>query len=782
MGTVKVIGSILFFLAGIVTGYAQSEIDLIVQQYESFYKENLDVRVQLIFNQNKYAPTDTAYFISYIVADNKLHREGKHLITINLIDAQGNLRLRQLVKVTDGEGSNQIIIPEDIGAGFYNVVAYGDWTGKFDSLKVFKYEIEIVAKNQLVRDVPASLAASVEGGHLIAGVFNKVVIQASPPGERLQLTTDEGQALQLFKTDNNGFASVTFMPEINKRYYIERENESKTYALPVPQADGCSIIATSSQSEGPLKVMVSSPEGSAYRKEELIILLSANGKIYSSGKFKFDGKVFVPLEIRQEDLPNGVVHLSILSTSGNAIASRQFYVSKPEPIQVDIKTNKQIYSTREKITLNVNLKDNHGNPLEGDFLIRVTNKTLLDYKNELQFRDDLSISPFINRPFINQRVDSGWAAYLDQYLILNSHPLPWERIMAKRVNSASTAWADFEKRGTVYYGDSDELVPAQSRILFYLQKAGWWYQTTILDKGMVGLTLPDFYGVDELFYIIETKNGKELNKVRIAWESDENMVFPQAFRSHESDESDSYASFVENTRMINQSYGFYTKEDKPTTMSNPMTPLSNLESFMIPDISVNSEEYISFSSMDELIREIVPSLFVRRTKRNVIVRVSLLSPLIPTHDPVYIIDGIATKNTQYFLSLDPTEISNIKLINNPKKLLPLGLMGENGIVMVRTKRGELREPIDSASLVMGQSLPHPFISADYSSSGNNVHPDFKSTLYWNPSVITDADGVAKLEFYSSDDIVDWNISIKGFTKQGLPFSANHQFTVGPRVE
>jgi hypothetical protein len=107
---------------------------------------------------------------------------------------------------------------------------------------------------------------------------------------------------------------------------------------------------------------------------------------------------------------------------------------------------------------------------------------------------------------------------------------------------------------------------------------------------------------------------------------------------------------------------------------------------------------VLFPTIEELIREIVPSMFIRKSGKRIIVRVSLLSPLISTQDPVYIIDGIATKNSEFFLSLDPSEIVTIKLINDSKKLLPLGLLGKNGIVIVKTKSGDRREPLDSALL------------------------------------------------------------------------------------
>jgi len=42
-----------------------------------------------------------------------------------------------------------------------------------------------------------------------------------------------------------------------------------------------------------------------------------------------------------------------------------------------------------------------------------------------------------------------------------------------------------------------------------------------------------------------------------------------------------------------------------------------------------------------------------------------------------------------------------------------------------------------------------FFSNDTKQDYNNT-PDYRATLYWNPSLTTDKDGNATIEFYNSD--------------------------------
>jgi hypothetical protein len=61
-----------------------------------------------------------------------------------------------------------------------------------------------------------------------------------------------------------------------------------------------------------------------------------------------------------------------------------------------------------------------------------------------------------------------------------------------------------------------------------------------------------------------------------------------------------------------------------------------------------------------------------------------------------------------------------------------------------------------------------FVSPDYSTENlkNSRIPDYRNTLYWNPSLNPDKDGNAIAEFWSSDNKSDYVINIQGFANDG----------------
>lgn len=234
-----------------------------------------------------------------------------------------------------------------------------------------------------------------------------------------------------------------------------------------------------------------------------------------------------------------------------------------------------------------------------------------------------------------------------------------------------------------------------------------------------------------------------------------------------------YAEFTSRKKLMDKSYSFYGNSEILKKASLSENPNSDFEDELTGvDYSVKVDEYVVFPTMEELIREVVPSLLHRRIKGNSIVRVVLPDGAIPNEDPLYIIDGIMTKNTDYFLQLKPADIITIKVVRTINKLNRFGTMGRNGIVLIQTKGIDHNELKSKNTLISikGLNKPAPFRILAHSISSDLRKPDFRSTLYWNPSVTTNSRGEGSINFSASDDVGCFLIRVQGITSDGRPFS------------
>ena len=86
--------------------------------------------------------------------------------------------------------------------------------------------------------------------------------------------------------------------------------------------------------------------------------------------------------------------------------------------------------------------------------------------------------------------------------------------------------------------------------------------------------------------------------------------------------------------------------------------------------------------------------------------------------------------------------------------------------------GEIRDMGRRVIKVQGYSRPVSFYSPQYPEGPIEGNVDARRTLYWNPNVITDEDGDARVEFYNNSFTRRFTISAAGITASGIPYILN----------
>jgi hypothetical protein len=241
----------------------------------------------------------------------------------------------------------------------------------------------------------------------------------------------------------------------------------------------------------------------------------------------------------------------------------------------------------------------------------------------------------------------------------------------------------------------------------------------------------------------------------------------------ENEKANSYADFVNRKKLVDRSYNFYGNAEALAKSSSSENLNKDFEDELTGvDYSVKVDEYVVFPTMEELIREVVPSLLHRKVRGNSIVRVVLPDGAIPNENPLIIIDGIMTKNINYFLQLKPADLISIKVVRTINKLNRFGTLGRNGIVLVQTKGIDHTKLKNENTLisVKGLNKPIPFRVTSHTILSDQRIPDFRSTLYWNPAVISNPRGESVINFSASDDVGNFLISVQGITSDGKPFA------------
>lgn len=146
------------------------------------------------------------------------------------------------------------------------------------------------------------------------------------------------------------------------------------------------------------------------------------------------------------------------------------------------------------------------------------------------------------------------------------------------------------------------------------------------------------------------------------------------------------------------------------------------------------------------------------------------SILFPKEVIVTINDALIDGSPDQILStIDPATVESVE-VNTGINVL-YGSVGGNGIVSIYTKK-EFTNSKDIKNIplmkIPGYSQPRKFNAPDYSSPVTDAtKADYRSTVYWDPNVVTNAiTGTATISFYAADLASRYLIVAEGITIKG----------------
>lgn len=766
------------FLFVIATAFMRSNADFIktlTKKLQEYKSQKPHVNVFLFFNQNIYTPGDTAYFSAHFLTEDLAPIGGRQVIRVELIDQSGSLVFFENIAVKEGKGSNQVAIPADLKAGVYQWVAYSDWMKNFGSEFYFRQDFLLVSKNNLVsglKNVEATLNFFPEGGSLVSSVPNSMVVTSNVKiTTPVTISDQDGNQVTQIEFSEGKRSHFVFTPKTNTSYYAEVEYQDKPLRINLPTASKEGFVMRLSALQDLIKLDIRTPRESKSRGENLWLVVSARSEVYFSAAVRFDDRELITVQFPSAELPAGICYATLFTEQGEVLSERMFAVKSSSEVKAGVEKNQLTYTPRSPVELKVSLKDQLGNPIQGEFAVSVYNQKLFNTQlaapqidQYLYVKSDL--------PDFNG-MDSYSEKDLDLLLITQRNKrLDWKEIYEGNLKAVHSFKSLIQYSGRVINKENGQPVTDSARVVVYLQKNMMGYEATTHKDGSFDLAfLFDFWNDDEIFYTVEGRKGKELN-AKVEWGIDSSSHLPLK-PMIEGETSSSYAVFANRKRLMDRSYNFYNNADAGKKISLSEDPNHDFEDELTGvDYSVKVDEYVLFPTMEELIREVVPSLLHRKVRGNSIVRVVLPDGAIPREDPLFIIDGIMTKKTNYFLQLKPSDIISIKVVRTASKLNRFGTMGLNGIVLVYTKGIDHKKLKSENTLisVKGLNKATPFRVPVHAASSDQRVPDFRSTLYWNPAVNINARGEGTIKFSASDDVGNFMIQIQGITSDGQPFS------------
>ncbi|MBX2941397.1 MAG: hypothetical protein KF860_03550 [Cyclobacteriaceae bacterium] len=764
---------LLFFLVGFVEDEPIKELTEKFNSYNEIFPQN---KLVLTFNQPEYAPGDTVFFKAYLLNEDLMPIKGRQVASLVLVDEDGNEAIRESFTISNGAAVNQTVLPNDLNGGVYKLVAYTNWMKNFSSKMYFSQILHVASENYFEpkQDQPVKMDLFPEGGNMITGLPIRIVAAATrgdvPATAEGRIVDSKGNELTRFVCDKTGLASFEITLSDQMQYTLEVLPEGVKTRIQVKE-EGYSLHV---DQEGELLNVLISPQLERVTKEGVYVIATSRSKIRYASVISLSENKSSSVLIPVKNIPEGILQISLFDSKLNELASRLVYVDHQNEPSVSIRLDKESVATRSTISFGVSISDQNGQVKNADVTISGIYCDLFsgiptaDFQEQLLVGSDIPESNyFLNEVDLNIREG---LALLDKYLITKE----WERfhwsevLINKRRIPTHRPQDILVYNGIASFRDTGKPVPDSTQVLFFLQKNIFGYEVNTVGDGIV--TWPvyfDFYGDENVMYSMESK-GKTLanTSIRLLHDSLPGVKAPLVTRS---DKQDPYYTFNTIAKVANTAYGYRWNEEAPKIVNaNPNAALEDeLEG---ADFSINVDDYVVFPTMEDLFREIVRFVQNRKVGGKQTLRMLSTDSNNPMMgDPLYVVDGIATKNTDFILKMNPGDIATIKVINNVKKLRNLGGITKNGVVFFQTKVANMRSLIPKNDIINIRGLNRPMQFSTTPNQQSERTPYLKSSVYWSAQPQFNENGLISDTFYSADNTGAIKVRVQGITSDGIPF-------------
>lgn len=193
-----------------------------------------------------------------------------------------------------------------------------------------------------------------------------------------------------------------------------------------------------------------------------------------------------------------------------------------------------------------------------------------------------------------------------------------------------------------------------------------------------------------------------------------------------------------------------------------------------PDVALIMNDFVRLPVMEEVFYELLDGVLMKKKKTGYDIIVSDPVFNMPyDKPPVLFVDGVVVHDPAVIAELSPDLVEEIDVI---RERYIVGDYLFYGLVNIITYAGDysnialpgyaVRLPYRVTDQVMRFSAPEYRTEPDRETR----IPDFRNTLYWNPSVTPGQDGRQVTEFWSSDLAGNYNINIQVITTDGNTIS------------
>src|SRR6266498_363173 len=767
-----------------------------IEQYGTNFPQE---KIYIQFDKPAYAPGETIWYKAYLMAGIDVSTISTN-IYFDFADADGNLSMHAVEPAVHSSADGNFDIPSSFNGKSIHIKAYTKWMLNFDSSFLYNKDITVIqtkpvaAKNTTLQ-VKASVQFFSEGGDCIAGINNKVAFKAitfngKPCNIKGVVVNSKGESVAELKCVHDGMGFFYLEPQANETYTAKwKDEKGASYQTALPDFKNTGVALEIKVANGARGFLIKRTEDATPNFKQVHVVATMQQQLVYMASVKLDATQITGGSIPVAQLPSGILQITLFDSNWAALAERITFVNNND-YQFDPEVGFAALGTskRGKNTLVINLPDS----IESNLSVSVTDAGIGvdssdDIISHLLLTGDLRGNVYKPSYYFSNNSDS-LREQLDLIMLTNGwRKIKWEDIVYGKMPAIKypndTSYLSLS--GKVYGATAQDL--RESPVLFmilektkdtsrqsvqsYLNKDGSFSEPHII-----------LFDTTKIYYRL-TGTNKFNNSTEVAFNTGMLPSKPKIFF----DKNPALLFFdtaAENrNRYFAEEQARLAKLLQGTTLQGVTVKAKTKSALQVLD-----EKYTSglFSGGDAHQFNISndPSA---QAALNVLTYLQgrVAGLMISAGNTVGGQSSVTWRGgtPSFYLDEAPVDVSQLTNINmsnvayvkvfNPPFFGAFG-GGSNGAIAVYTQKGGSTNTNAKPGkgltykIVIGYAGQKEFYSPNYGTfDQRNEQEDLRSTLYWNPMILTTRENhVIKINFYNNDTTSSFRVIVEGVSKEG----------------
>lgn len=189
------------------------------------------------------------------------------------------------------------------------------------------------------------------------------------------------------------------------------------------------------------------------------------------------------------------------------------------------------------------------------------------------------------------------------------------------------------------------------------------------------------------------------------------------------------------------------------------------------------DDYTRFKTLKETLTEITEHIYYSRKGDEYSIKLLGFDFFFKNNKPLILIDGLQILNHNEIIDLKSKQIKKITVV---KDNYIYGTKTYNGVIILETFNGNYENKVSKEYKkninLFKPLIPKKYFKQKYDSVNDKRIPDYRYQLFWEQNFKL-SKNTNSIQFFTSDDIGKYEISLEGFTNKGKPISLKTFFEV-----